>query len=59
MRMQDKGYDLNEAVKQGGYSSTSSHLQYQVGRALLYLSPIKPKPFDIDVTVPVSGSIGN
>ena len=56
MRMPDKGYDL-DTVKQGGYSSTSSPMT-QVGRALLYLSPVKPKPFDVDVTVPVSGKIG-
>ena len=56
MRMPDKGYDL-DTVRQGGYSSTSSPMT-QVGRALLYLSPIKPKPFDVDVTVPVSGKIG-
>ena len=56
MRMPDKGYDL-DTVQQGGYSSTSSPMT-QVGRALLYLSPVQPKPFDVDVTVPVSGKIG-
>ena len=56
-RLPDQGYDLDK-IKQGGYSSTTSPMT-QLGRALLYLSPIKPKPFDIDVTVPVSGRIGN
>lgn len=56
-RLPDQGYDLDK-IKQGGYSSTSSPMT-QLGRALLYLSPVKPKPFDIDVTVPVSGRIGN
>jgi len=56
IRMPDRGYDL-DAVKQGGYSSTSSPMT-QVGRALLYLSPVKPKPFGVDVTVPMSGKIG-
>ena len=56
-RLPDQGYDLDR-IKQGGYSSTTSPMT-QIGRALLYLSPIKPKPFDIDVTVPVSGRIGN
>jgi len=56
-RLPDKGYDLN-TLKTSGYSSTSSPMT-QIGRALLYLSPVKPKPFDVDVTVPVSGRIGN
>ena len=54
-RLPDKGYDAN-AVKTSGYSSTSSPMT-QFGRALLYLSPIKPKPFDIDISVPLSGRI--
>ena len=55
MRMPDKGYDA-DTVKAGAYSSTHSPMS-QVGRALLYLSPVKPKPFRIDVTIPVSGRI--
>lgn len=55
MRMPDKGYDA-DTVKAGTYSTTSSPMT-QVGRALLYLSPVKPKPFNIDITIPVSGRI--
>lgn len=30
-----------------------------LGRAAMYLSPFKPKPFDINITVPYEGRIGN
>ena len=30
-----------------------------IGRAIMYLSPFKPKPFPVDITVPYSGDIDN
>ena len=30
-----------------------------VGRSALYLSPFKPRPFDIDIDIPYSGAINN
>jgi len=30
-----------------------------IGRAIMYLSPFKPKPFPVDITVPYSGDISN
>lgn len=54
----NEGYNADHVVKSGKYSKTHSPAT-RMARALLYLSPFAPKPYDIDVTVPYTGRIGN
>ena len=50
--MDDRSY--KQKVEAGGQSATSSPLT-QAARAAMYLSPFKPKPYDIDITIPSNG----
>ena len=47
--MDNRSY--GEKISTAGSSSTSSPLS-EVARAAMYLAPFKPKPFDIDITLP-------
>jgi len=58
VNFRNEGYNADAVVKSGKYSSTHSPAT-RMARALLYLSPFAPKPYDIDVTVPYTGRIGN
>jgi len=49
---------LRDGLGYGKYSQTHSPLT-RLARAGMYLSPWKPTPFDIDVTVPYEGRIRN
>ena len=49
---------LKNTFEDGKYDSTYSPLT-RFARAGMYLAPFKPTPFDIDVTVPYEGRIGN
>ena len=50
--MDDRSY--KQKIKAGGNSATASPLS-QVARAAMYLAPFKPKPYDIDITIPGNG----
>ena len=47
--MDDRSY--KQKIKARGQSNTASPLS-QVARAAMYLSPFKPKPYDIDIRIP-------
>jgi len=49
---------LKNTFEDGKYDSTYSPLT-RLARAGMYVGPFKPTPFDIDVTVPYEGRIGN
>ena len=48
-----------QPVKAAEAFLNSRHSMTNLGRAAMYLAPFKPTPFDIDVTVPYEGRIGN
>jgi len=58
VKFSNEGYNADAVVQSGKYSTTHSPAT-RMARALLYLSPFAPKPYDIDVTVPYTGRIGN
>jgi len=58
VKFSNEGYNVDAVVQSGKYSTTHSPAT-RMARALLYLSPFAPKPYDIDVTVPYTGRIGN
>ncbi len=47
-----------KALKSLGLAIRSKNLA-DVGRSALYLSPVKPKPFPINIDIPYSGAINN
>jgi len=58
-KIADRGYDtknIQQGMQAGDYNPTFSPAT-RFARALMYLTPVKPKPYEIDITVPYSGEI--